>query len=143
MTRQVQRAVPEHLGEETTLLTLLSSLCIAWIRPSSSCAGQRHSSCETEHGAGAQLPLCPALLTLVGDACLTLPYKHNSWEILVVQWLGLGAFTAEGLGSVPGSGNEILIASWCGQNKKKKTKHLNSCYQSNRGNLMITLSLEI
>ena len=71
-------------------------------------------------GAGAQLRLSPALLTLTGDACLTLPYKLNSWEILVVQWLGLGAFTAESPGSVPGWGNEILIALWCGQNKKKQ-----------------------
>jgi len=27
---------------------------------------------------------------------------RSFWEFLVVQWLGLHAFTAEGLGSVPG-----------------------------------------
>ena len=27
---------------------------------------------------------------------------RSFWESLVVQWLGLHAFTAEGLGSVPG-----------------------------------------
>ena len=42
-------------------------------------------------------------------------YVGNS---LVVQWLGLCAFTAEGLGSIPGRGAEISQAVWCGQKKK-------------------------
>ena len=37
---------------------------------------------------------------------------------LVVQWLGLRAFTAKGLGSIPGSGTKILQATWCGQINK-------------------------
>ena len=39
---------------------------------------------------------------------------------LVVQWLELWAFTAEGLGSIPGQGTKFLQASWCGQNKTKQ-----------------------
>ena len=42
---------------------------------------------------------------------------------LVVQWLGLCAFTVEGPGSVPGQGNKILQATQCGQKQKQnKTK---------------------
>ena len=32
--------------------------------------------------------------------------------ILVVQWLGLGACTAKGLGSIPGQGTKIPQAAW-------------------------------
>ena len=31
---------------------------------------------------------------------------------LEVQWLGLGAFIAKGLGSIPGQGNKILSKLW-------------------------------
>ena len=44
-------------------------------------------------------------------------YVGNS---LVVQWLGLCAFTAEGLGSIPGRRAEISQAVWCSRKKKKK-----------------------
>ena len=40
---------------------------------------------------------------------------------LAVQWLGLCAFTAVGLGSIPGRGTEILQATWRGQEKKKES----------------------
>ena len=36
---------------------------------------------------------------------------------LVVQWLGLSAFTAEGLGSIPGRGTKIPQAVRRGQKK--------------------------
>ena len=39
---------------------------------------------------------------------------------LVVQWLGLHAFTAEGVGLAPGWGTKIPQAAQCGQKKKKK-----------------------
>ena len=39
---------------------------------------------------------------------------------LVVQWLGLGALTARGLGWIPGWGIKILQAVRCGQKKKEK-----------------------
>ena len=39
---------------------------------------------------------------------------------LEVQWLGLGALTAEGPGSIPGRGTKILHAPQCGQKKKKR-----------------------
>ena len=38
---------------------------------------------------------------------------------LAVQWLGLHAFTAKGLGSVPGRGTRIPQAVRCGQKQKK------------------------
>ena len=41
---------------------------------------------------------------------------------LVVHWLGLGAFTALGPGSIPGRGTRILQASQCGQKKKSKNE---------------------
>ena len=37
---------------------------------------------------------------------------------LAAQWLGLGAFTAGGLCSIPGWGPEILQATWHGQKKQ-------------------------
>ena len=40
---------------------------------------------------------------------------------LMVQWLGLCASTAGGVGSIPGQGTKILKAMQHGQ-KKKKTK---------------------
>ena len=36
---------------------------------------------------------------------------------LAVLWLGLLAFTAEGVGSIPGRGSEIPQAAWHGQKK--------------------------
>ena len=46
--------------------------------------------------------------------------KHCVGNSLVVQWLGLCAFTAESLGSVPGWGTKIPQAVRCGQKKKKR-----------------------
>ena len=39
---------------------------------------------------------------------------------LVVQWLGLWALTAKGLGLIPGQGTKIPQALWHGKKKKKK-----------------------
>ena len=41
---------------------------------------------------------------------------------LVVQWLGLCAFTAEGAGSIPGWGTKIPQATRCAVKKKKKVR---------------------
>ena len=38
---------------------------------------------------------------------------------LVVQWLGLGAFTAVGPGLIPGRGTKVPQAAWLSQKKKK------------------------
>ena len=38
----------------------------------------------------------------------------------MVQWLGLGVFTAEGTSSIPGQGTKILHASTTQRKKKKK-----------------------
>ena len=38
---------------------------------------------------------------------------------LAVQWLGLGTFTAEGLGSISGRRSKIPQAAWRGQKENK------------------------
>ena len=43
-------------------------------------------------------------------------YMGNS---LALQWLGLGAFTAVCLGSIPGWGTKISQATRCSQKKKE------------------------
>ena len=40
--------------------------------------------------------------------------KNYLGSSLVVQWLGLGAFTDVALGSIPGRGTKIPQAMWCG-----------------------------
>ena len=47
---------------------------------------------------------------------------------LVVQCLGLCAFTAEGLGSIPGGETKIPQAVQCCQKKKKKKRKENCIY---------------
>ena len=46
--------------------------------------------------------------------------KVNVGTSLVVQWLRVRASNAEGVGSIPGQGNEILHAAFCSQKKKRK-----------------------
>ena len=41
-------------------------------------------------------------------------------NFLVVQWLGLHAFTAKGLGLIPDQGTKITQAMWHGQKKNEK-----------------------
>ena len=41
---------------------------------------------------------------------------------LVVQWLGLSAFTAKGVGLIPGQGTKIPQAAWRGRNKQINKK---------------------
>ena len=42
---------------------------------------------------------------------------------LVVQGLGVSAFTARGLGSIHGQGTKILQALWLGKKKKERKKN--------------------
>ena len=49
-------------------------------------------------------------------------------NFLVVQWLGLCTYTAEGAGSVPGQGTKIPQATHGGQKKKKWSKNLNRLF---------------
>ena len=49
---------------------------------------------------------------------------------LVVQWLGLCAFTAEGQGSTSGRGIKILQALWWSQKKKKKNAFFILAYKA-------------
>ena len=64
---------------------------------------------------------------LTGIVCATeLPELFKNTKIgnsLAVQWLGLCAFTAKGLGSIPGQGTKIPQATRCGQKNPKKTKN--------------------
>ena len=47
-------------------------------------------------------------------------YRNNvRGNSLVVQWLGLHASTAGGMGLIPGWGTEMLCAAWCSQKTKK------------------------
>ena len=39
----------------------------------------------------------------------------QKWTCLVVQWLRLCTFNAEGIGSIPGQGTKIPHVTWCGQ----------------------------
>ena len=55
------------------------------------------------HSEGAELPLESVT---VGNS-------------LLVQWFGLIALTAEGLGSIPGQGTKIPQATWHKQRKRK------------------------
>ena len=48
--------------------------------------------------------------------------KNQISSTLVVQWLGLSAFTAVGPGSIPGRGAKIPQATRHSQKKKKKKK---------------------
>ena len=45
-------------------------------------------------------------------------YKSKSGRSLVVQWLRLPAFNAEGVNLIPGQGTKIPHVAWCGQKKK-------------------------
>ena len=80
---------------------------------------------EPQHRGG----LSPAF-RLDGEAIWVVSkYPYEEWTLgcsevargnsLVVQWLGLGAFTAVGPGSIPGQRTKIL---WAGAAKKKKKK---------------------
>ena len=39
----------------------------------------------------------------------------------MVQWLGVQAFTTEGMGSIPGQGTKIPQTTWPKEIKKKKS----------------------
>ena len=43
----------------------------------------------------------------------------GSKKPLAVQWLGLWAPTAEGIGSISGQGTKIPQVAWCGQKNKQ------------------------
>ena len=40
----------------------------------------------------------------------------------MIQWLGLHAFTAGGMGSIPGPGTKVPHAAWQGQKKKERER---------------------
>ena len=50
-------------------------------------------------------------------------FLKKCWEFLAVQWLGVGAFTAEGLGSIPSWGTKIPQAMWHSQKKLQGCQH--------------------
>ena len=57
------------------------------------------------------------LASLISAAAYNI-IRLNKWNSPVVQWLGLHAFTAKGMGLIPGRGAKIPQAKWCGQKKK-------------------------
>ena len=57
--------------------------------------------------------------------------KKNHGSSLEVQWLGLCAPTAGGMGSIPGHGTKIPQAAWRGQKKKNKEKTLQTSQSPN------------
>ena len=56
--------------------------------------------------------------------------KSGYWNSLVVQWLGLQAFTSEGPGSVTGRGTKILQATWPKKLKLKLKNKINKIKKS-------------
>ena len=49
-------------------------------------------------------------------------FLRNIRNSLAIQWLGLHASTAEGMGSIPGQGTKIPHATQHDQKKKKKER---------------------
>ena len=74
---------------------------------------QGSNPCPLHWQADSQ-PLCHQ-----GSPVTSLFKKISLGNSLVVQWLGLCAFTAMGLGSIPGQGMKILQAAWHSQKIKK------------------------
>ena len=73
-------------------------------------------------------------------------FKLFAGNSLGVQWLGLHAYTAEGLGSIPGRGVKILRATWHGHQKKKKKKRKKSpvlCYYEKNYNKCTQISISL
>ena len=60
----------------------------------------------------------------IGDREIKLAKKNSRVNSLVVQWLGLGAFTAMAPGSIPGRGAKIPQVAGRGQKKKKFQEEL-------------------
>ena len=54
--------------------------------------------------------------------------QKASGNSLAVQWLGLHASSAGGMGLIPGWGTKISHAVWCSQKKKKKKKEARGKY---------------
>ena len=79
----------------------------------------------------ARQALLPPLMLLSRQVC-HLSTLHSSkffdsenWRLrtsLLVQWFGLHALTAEGMGSIPSQGTQIPQAAWHSQKKKKPTE---------------------
>ena len=69
------------------------------------------------HWQADSQPLCHQ-----GSPVTSLFKKISLGNSLVVQWLGLCAFTAMGLGSIPGRGMKILQAAWHSQKIKNNNE---------------------
>ena len=69
----------------------------------------------------AQLKPIPPQQACLGERMgMNRKRRTAPWGALLVQWVGLGAFSAQGLSSVPGRGPKIPEAEWCCQTKQKK-----------------------
>ena len=72
-------------------------------------------------------PTCPFARSTFATWAISLFLIRTHIQItgnfLVVQWLGLDAFTAMGLASVPGLKTKISLVSWHGWEKTQQFNH--------------------
>ena len=63
-------------------------------------------------------------------------HRKQTYRVsLALQWLGLRAFTAEGMGSIPGRGTKVPHTSWRDQKKKKENKFTVTKGERGRGGI--------
>ena len=65
-----------------------------------------------------------AVILIISESVNTKFSKNSQGSSLVVQWLELCAFTAKGLGAIPGWGTKIPQAAQCSQNQKTVRTHI-------------------
>ena len=94
---------------------------VCWLRLRRPCLGPAAWD-PGSRGASCAHAFRPSICTssLGGIKELLKKKKCPTENFLAVQWLGLHASSAGGIGSIPGRGSKILHAAWFGQKKKKK-----------------------
>ena len=73
---------------------------------------------------------------MVCSLILNKAVKKKSWEFPGVQWLGLQASTAGGMGSIPGWGTKTLHVTWPKTNKAK-CKQVEGWVPTNKWNVLL------
>ena len=84
---------------------------------------ERHNTTESQDLEGKSCPLQWVLLVLLLELFIFefLVRKALAGNSLAVQWLGLHAFTPEGLSSIPSGGTKIPQAVWPKKEKKSSS----------------------
>ena len=105
----------------STLLGRVFTICVAFMRLScyfklvaAQKRSKRHSAGRLGFEAGSPLKSPNASISYKNEN------NNGTRTSLAFQWLRLLAFTAVGLGSIPGRGTKILKDTWPGQKLKKK-----------------------